>query len=402
MNKEMSIDGGSTEIGGSNATPKVPEWRDQGKDTIHKSIAPPRPKMGWRAKAGMTAAAGFTAVLTACGVIGEAKTPNSSISPTPEGLGGTPTDVLPSATKTTTATETKTATPTEIPIFTEVEIKAMNPFDTSENLVSWPERFAQTQLHPELATDKEWQDEYQFVLAGREDKGILRTAANWNGNPMLQSLHNGLDWEADNIDEMKNKNFRIAITPVEKRVMIEDARKFGNLATTDKSVQTYKSEILGPILGRGGINSRRRPFDEVSGKLGLGTIGRQDQLLVDIKDTTDGYHILFSVTVYVGKGIALPKESKCLVANKSYSNAHGGSSIYILSRDVELDPLREGRALKTIDWEYLYAALGKEVVIAGGGYMGELQNKIGVSDIYCFSPDLNLEIANRIWFPSQP
>lgn len=300
------------------------------------------------------------------------------------------------ATETTTATETKTQTPTEIPLFTEAQVEAASPFDDS----TWPDIFKTTQEHPEKATEQQWQDEYQFILAVREKAGIPTTIESKNYNPQLQSLSNALTWEQNHPDEVKAGK-RVAIAPVEYRAMIEEQRKIGGIPKeTPKSIQNWKSDLIGPILGQE-INSGRHPFDKVSGKLaGFGTIGGENVLLIDIEDT-DGYHILFPVVVYVGTGPKLPKGSKCLVLDTNYSNKHNGNSSYILPKDEELSPLTENVTGKIVSWEDLYAGLGKMIIIQGGGYMGELQNKTGVPNVYGFSPELNLEMAYIVEYPPQ-
>jgi len=297
-------------------------------------------------------------------------------------------------TATKTATITKTATATEVPLFSEAEVEKANPFDDS----NWVYRFKTTQVNPEKATEQEWQDEYQFVLAVREKTGIPTTTENKDRNPQLQSLWNVTIWEQSHLDEVKAGK-KAAITPLEYRAMIKESKnigKYGSLPPNDFMGWNYKN--IGPILGQD-IDAERLPFDYISGKLaGFGTIGGQDVLLIDTEDKY-GHEILFPIVVYVEKGPTLPKGLKCIVTNLSYSNRHGGDSTFTLKYDTELGPLIENVTGKVITWEYLYEAFGKEVEITGGGYMPELSRKTGVPETHGFSLGLNLEIASWIWLP---
>lgn len=327
------------------------------------------------------------AFLTACGVKVEG-TPTTPFNPTE-----TPTSV-PSETSTPTAsatvTEAKTATPTEKPLFTEEEVKAGSSFDLS----NWPERFKKPMEHPETATEQEWQDSFQYLLAVREKDEIPKTAEYKDHiNTTLQSLWNGAKWMQEHPDEVKEKHLKLIISPVEYRAMIQGSNKSEEAdSLPPKDLQGWNSEYIGPILGQS-IDAERHPFDKVSGKLaGFGTIGGQDVILIDMRDK-DGYHVLFPVVVYIGNGPTLPKGSKCLVEDMNYSNKHNGSPLFVLPKDEELSPLVENVTGKVVSWEDLCAGLGKMIVLQGGGYMGELQNKTGVSSVYGFSPGLNLEMG---------
>jgi hypothetical protein len=377
MNKEMAGDASSNIEPGRSSSPKreirLPLWK----------------------KVGMTvaAAAGLVGVGSAC----EVKTPRPSPTPYREipTQTWTPTE---SPTTAATATETKAITPTEIPLFTEAQVEAASPFDDS----TWPDRFKNTQLHPELATEQAWQDEYQFLLAVRENKGIPKTAEyKTHINPELQSLWNGIEWMQNNPDKIKAEQLKLIISPVEYRAMIEEQRKIGGLdSLPPKDLQGWNSKFIGPILGREDIDAERHPFDEISGKLaGFGIIGGQDVVLLDIRDT-DGYHVLFPVVVYVENGPTLPKGSKCLVGDMNYSDKHGGNSSYVLPQDMELDPLRSIGNGKIVSWEDLYDGPGKTVII-DGGYGRQVEDKTGISAIKCFSPVLNLEIASAIKITTQ-
>jgi hypothetical protein len=300
-------------------------------------------------------------------------------------------------TTTATATETKTTIQTEVPLFTETEIEAANPFNES----TWPDIFKTTQEHPETATEQQWQNEYSFLLAVRENKGISQTAEYKNYiNPELQSLWNGIEWMQNNPDKVKSEQLKLIISPVEYRAMIEEQRRAGGIPkATPNSIQNWKSDLVSPILGQN-INSGRHPFDEVSGKLaGFGTIGEQDVILIDIKDT-DGYHVLFPAVIFVEKGPTLPKGSKCLVGDLNYSDKHGGNSSYTLSQDMELDPLGSIGTGQNVSWEDLYNSLGRMVII-DGGYGWQVENKTGISAIKCFSPVLDLEVASAIKVTTQ-
>jgi hypothetical protein len=342
----------------------------------------------------VAAAAGLVGVGSAC----EVKTPRPS--PTPEGLGGTPTEVLPTATATSRATETKTSTPTEKPLFTEAEVEKANPFDLS----TWPDRFKTTQEHPETATEQQWQDEYNFLLAARENKGIPKTAEYKDHiNQNLQSLWNGVKWMQEHPDQVKAEQLKLIISPVEYRAMIEEPRVITKWRDTDGAayggldpvnfLQNYGSENIGSILGKD-INTKRHPFDTVYGKLaGFGEIGDQNVILIDMKDT-DGYHVLFPAVVYVEEGVTLPKGSKFLVEDKNYSNKHNGSSSFTSTEDISLSPLRSVAGGKIVSWGDLYDGFGKMIYIYGG-YGNEITTIVGTS-AKCFSPILNLEIASAI------
>jgi hypothetical protein len=304
-----------------------------------------------------------------------------------------------------TATETKTQTPTEIPLFTEVEVKAASPFDA----LTFPERFQKMEdpKYRKDATAKEQQDYDTWLKTVRADKEIVPKEGHvTNVNPELQSYWNGMVWMQEHPDEVKEKQLKLIISSPEVKAMYED-RKVPVWHDTDgatygiNGVQLpaaeayrYNSKNLGSIAGLNNIDSGKFPFGTAYGKLaGFGEIGGQDVILIDIKDK-DGYHVLLPVVVYVEKGPTLPKGSPCIVLNKYYADKHGGSSLFTLPKDEELSPLHEDG--KFISWKTLYAGLGKEIWVMGGGYMGELQNETGVVEIHAFSPDLNLEIASII------
>jgi hypothetical protein len=327
---------------------------------------------------------GFAAGLTGCS--GEAKTPISpSTTPSSEGLGGTPTEVLP------TATAAKTKTPTDKPLFTDAEVESANPFDDS----TWPDRFKQTQEHPELATEQQWQDEYQFLLAVRENKGIAKTAEFKDHiNPQLQSLWNAVKWMQEHPDEVKIGELKLILSPVEYRAMIEESRNIeGLLPLPPNDFQGWNSEYVGPILGRDDIDSQRHPFDSVIGELaGIGTIGEQNVILIDIRGT-NGYHILFPAIVYIGDGPTLTKGSRCLTEDTSRD------PVFVIPKDVKLPPLEVDGGAGFISWKDLYDGLGKIIRIFGG-YGAEIRNIFGQS-AKCFSPDLNLEMAHSAQITNQ-
>jgi hypothetical protein len=331
----------------------------------------------------------LTIIVTSCA-------PTSLISETILSISAISTATIsPSLTLPKAATATNTALPTVTPLFSIFEVESASSFDIS----TWPERFHGTQLHPEKATELEWQEEFQFLLAVREKAGISETASYAEHiNSQLPSLWNCARWQQDHLDEVKARNMCV-ISPVEYRAMIEETRTFkiwhdkdgatyGGLEPVS-DIQNYSSEFIGPILGQD-ISTQRHTLSDVYGKLaGFGTIGEQNVILIDMKDK-DGYHVLLPVVVYKD-GITLVKGTKCLVIDMNYSNRHDGSPLFILPTDVELPP--------DVSWNPLLDGLGR-IFYVQGGYSVQLYDKFNISSIHCFTPTLNLEMAGVAGFAS--
>jgi hypothetical protein len=179
--------------------------------------------------------------------------------------------------------------------------------------------------------------------------------------------------------------------------MIEEQRKItlwhdkdgatygGTRPMPKKSIQGWNPEYLGSILGRNDIDSERHPFESIYGKLaGFGTIGEQNVILIDMRDK-DGYHVLLPAVVYKD-GVTLVKGTKCLVGDMNYSNKHDGNPLFILPEDIELT---------SVPWNNLFDK-SKKIVYVQGGYGSQLANKFGIPAIFCFSPTLNLEMADAV------
>jgi hypothetical protein len=308
----------------------------------------------------------------------------------------TPNTPRPSSTEappnTPTVTLEKTPTP-EAP-FTPEEVEAASPFDKE----TFPERFKKMNDPNYLltATDKEKEDYDAFLKAVRVDKGIAKTTT----GPELQNFNEATDWMKAHPEEVKEKQLKIVISSLEWKAMLAqekipiwhdtDGSTYGiqgvQLPTAPE--QRYSSENLGNIAGFIDIDTERLPFDTASGKIvGFGEIGGQNVILLDMKGPS-GNHIIFPAVIYVENGFTLPAGSKCIAMNSK-------NPIFILPTDTEFGPLTT-RNRKTVDWETLYDSVGKMVYI-NGGYYADIRSKFG-NGAYCFSPNLNLEIASAIIF----
>jgi hypothetical protein len=408
MEKEMADGAMSPDIGEVNATPRVearvPEWREQGKDLIHESKAPLRPRLPLRTRVILKAITLGSAALAACGIIGEAKPTQIHPTSSPTGLGGGSTEVLPTATATSRATET--AKPTDIPIYTEAEIKAGNPFDRA----TFPTRFKKCADAPLTCTDQELQNYHQFLLAEREDKGIARTAEYKDHiNLDLQSVWNGVKWMLEHPKEVKEGMLALEIDSFEMRAMIEEKNKViewydqaGDktyIYGFDKGVELafsprifYKSETLGSILGMPNINAERIPYDTASGVFsGVFRLGDTKIISADMKGK-DNYHALFGAAIFK-EGFILPKGTKCMQLDKRYD------LVYELPTDIALGPLVSANNGNVIEWSTLYDNFGEMILVHP--YNAELRDKIPgytrpAPD--CFSLNLNLEMAGQIGF----
>jgi hypothetical protein len=357
-----------------------------------REVAIPRQRISRRQFLGMAAAGAGSLVMAACSMAGPIEA-----SKTPTQIANTPTATetyTPSETPTATATATETQKPTESAPFTEAEVEAASPFDAK----TFPERFQKMDDPNYLvnATIQEKQDYDAFLKAVRVDKGIAKTT----GEAELDNFYEARDWMQAHPDEVKEKQLKIVISSLEWKAMLAqekipiwhdtDGSTYGiqGVQLPTAAEQRYSSENLGNIAGFSDIDTERSPFDTAYGKIvGFGEIGGQNVILLDMKDPS-GNHIIFPAVIYVGDGFTLEAGSKCIAMNSK-------NPIFILPTDTEFGPLTT-RNRKTVDWKTLYDGVGKMVYI-NGGYYADIRSKFG-NGAYCFSPDLNLEIASAIIF----
>jgi hypothetical protein len=130
MMKEMA-DGGSPDMNEQFDKASLDVTQTSQETKSAKAPAYRKPKLSAVNKLKYVASIGLGVIAAACG-IKETQTPRSPSATPSEGIGGTPTEVLPTATAMATATETKAVTPT--PEFNYAEI---NIFDEK----TWPEKY---------------------------------------------------------------------------------------------------------------------------------------------------------------------------------------------------------------------------------------------------------------------
>ncbi len=358
------------------------------------------PKMSRWIKIKATGAVIAGALGAACGIAHVTETRRPA-SPTPDGLGGAPTDILPNNTEVFTSptvtldpieTQTQTPTPTEFAPFTETEIEAADPFD----FTTFPELFQKMQ-DPEfivhIATGQQKEDYDSFLKAVRIDKGIAKT----KGENELDNFYEARDWMEAHPEEVKGKKLELSALEVIELLKQKyppvwrdtdgTAYGFDLIQAPANPNQQYSSDNIGDIVGEN-INTERIPFLTVRGKLlGFAEIGGQTLILIDMKNE-DGSHVVFPAVINVEKGTTLKKGSKCMTLG-------GKSSVYTFEEDVDIGPLWTTN--RELTWDILNNSIGNKVVIHSLIVYpnGESVTKNGVQ-IQAFSETLRIQIAGGI------